>query len=42
MTVSIGATLARSEDTPESLVARADALMYRAKAEGRNRVVTES
>ncbi len=42
VTVSIGAALARAEDTPETLVARADALMYRAKAEGRNRVVTES
>lgn len=42
VTVSIGAALARPDDTPEALVARADGLMYRAKAEGRNRVVTES
>lgn len=42
VTVSIGAALARPDDTPETLVARADALMYRAKAEGRNRVVGET
>jgi diguanylate cyclase (GGDEF)-like protein/PAS domain S-box-containing protein len=39
VTASVGATLARPEDTPESLVCRADALMFRAKREGRNRVV---
>lgn len=38
-TVSIGGTLAAPSDTPEGLVARADSLMYRAKAEGKNRVV---
>jgi len=37
-TASLGATLALPEDTPESLVARADALMYRSKEAGRNRV----
>lgn len=37
-TASLGATLARPDDTPESLVARADALMYRSKQAGRNRV----
>ena len=42
LTHHVGATLARGEDTPETLVARADALMYRAKSEGRNRVATES
>jgi len=42
VTVSVGAALARPDDTPESLVARADALMYRAKQEGRNRVVAEA
>jgi len=41
VTASIGATLARLEETPESVVRRADALMYQAKREGRNRVVTE-
>ena len=38
-TVSVGATLARPGDATESLVARADKLMYRAKANGRNQVV---
>ena len=37
-TVSVGATLARPGDTTESLVARADELMYRAKAAGRDTV----
>jgi len=37
-TASLGATLALPEDTPESLVARADVLMYRSKETGRNRV----
>ncbi|WP_287152440.1 diguanylate cyclase [Candidatus Solincola tengchongensis] len=38
-TVSVGGILAGVSDTPEKLVARADANMYRAKAEGKNRVV---
>lgn len=38
VTVSVGATLARPEDTPEGLVQRADELMYRSKQAGRNRV----
>ncbi len=38
VTVSIGATMARADDTPQSLVERADSLMYRAKAGGGNRV----
>lgn len=37
VTVSIGATLVRPEDTTETLVKRADRLMYRSKAAGRNR-----
>ncbi len=36
MTVSIGATRAAPGDTPQSLVKRADALMYRSKLAGRN------
>ena len=40
-TVSIGSTLARSSDTPESLIARADGLMYRSKRQGKNRINVE-
>jgi diguanylate cyclase (GGDEF)-like protein len=38
VTVSIGATTFLPEDTVESVINRADALMYRSKAGGRNRV----
>jgi len=36
VTVSIGATLVRTEDTLESLIYRADKLMYKSKYNGRN------
>jgi diguanylate cyclase (GGDEF)-like protein len=39
VSASIGGTLQRDEDTVESLLGRADAYLYRAKSEGRNRVV---
>jgi len=38
VTVSIGATLAQTADTLESLIRRVDKLMYRSKMTGRNRV----
>jgi PleD family two-component response regulator len=38
VTLSIGATLLRREDTPEGLVQRADGLMFQSKKLGRNRV----
>jgi diguanylate cyclase (GGDEF)-like protein/PAS domain S-box-containing protein len=38
VTISIGGTLLLPGDTPESLVWRADQLMYRSKRAGRNRV----
>jgi diguanylate cyclase (GGDEF)-like protein/PAS domain S-box-containing protein len=38
VTISIGATLARKDDTLDSLIARADHLMYQSKEAGRNRV----
>jgi diguanylate cyclase (GGDEF)-like protein len=41
VTVSMGATFARATDTPESLVHRADRLMYASKHAGRNCVTVE-
>jgi len=38
VTVSIGATVTRTDDTAESVMKRADELMYKSKAAGRNRV----
>lgn len=38
VTVSAGATLIRDSDTPDTLLQRADALMYRSKKDGRDRV----
>lgn len=38
VTVSMGATLARDADTPRELISRADALMYKAKQQGRNSI----
>jgi diguanylate cyclase (GGDEF)-like protein len=40
-TASIGATLVRPGDTVDSVLLRADALLYRAKAAGRDRVVVD-
>jgi len=39
LTISMGVAEFRPGDTPESLVQRADAALYRAKQEGRDRVV---
>jgi diguanylate cyclase (GGDEF)-like protein/PAS domain S-box-containing protein len=36
VTVSLGVTLARIQDTPETLIQRADDLMYQSKTAGRN------
>lgn len=36
VTVSIGGTLAQKDDTPQSIVKRADDLLYRSKNKGRN------
>jgi len=41
VTISIGGTLAKSEETPLETVTRADRLMYRSKQEGRNRSTLE-
>lgn len=40
MTVSEGVTVAGPNDTPETMMARADAALYRAKHGGRNRIVS--
>jgi diguanylate cyclase (GGDEF)-like protein len=36
VTISLGVTLAQLPDTPETLIQRADRLLYRSKAAGRN------
>jgi diguanylate cyclase (GGDEF)-like protein len=38
LTISCGAAMAVSDDTPQSLLARADAALYQAKQNGRNRL----
>jgi diguanylate cyclase (GGDEF)-like protein len=38
ITISVGATLVQSNDTLESLIHRADKLMYQSKADGKNRI----
>jgi len=38
VTVSVGAALAAPGDTPDALIARADAAIYASKQHGRNRV----
>ncbi len=40
VTISIGATMVQTDDTVDTLIARADKLMYRSKKSGRNRVST--
>jgi PleD family two-component response regulator len=39
VTISGGAAELEPRDTPESLVARADSALYKAKEEGRNRLM---
>lgn len=41
VSVSVGATVARPDDTVESLLRRADQLMYQSKKEGKNRLTTD-
>lgn len=41
VTLSIGATLARNEDSAQSVIQRADKLMYQSKTAGKNKVTVE-
>lgn len=41
VTMSFGATLPQAEDSFETVLRRADQLLYRSKREGRNRVTTD-
>jgi PleD family two-component response regulator len=42
VTISVGATLSRPGESAEKLIVRADKLTYKAKNDGRNRVVIEN
>ena len=39
---SFGIAIMHEDDTPESLIRRADAMLYRAKDQGKNRTLTET
>jgi len=41
VTISVGATLARSDDTETTVLERADRFMYESKSKGKNRVTTD-
>jgi diguanylate cyclase (GGDEF)-like protein len=41
VTISLGATLARSDDTEAAVLERADRFMYTSKSAGKNRVTTD-
>ena len=41
VTISVGVTLVRMDDTAESIIDRADHLMYQSKAKGKNRVTSD-
>ena len=41
MTVSIGVTEFKQKDDPETMIARADKALYKAKSSGKNRAVAK-
>ena len=41
VTISIGITVVNKQDTLESIVKRADELMYKSKKNGKNRISTD-
>jgi diguanylate cyclase (GGDEF)-like protein/PAS domain S-box-containing protein len=41
-TISVGGTVSQQEDAPETLLQRADRMMYQSKEQGRNRATVES
>ncbi len=41
VTISLGGTLARNDDTPSSILKRADELLYRSKKTGRNHLTSD-
>jgi diguanylate cyclase (GGDEF)-like protein len=42
VTMSVGATKYSAGDTPDSIIARADKALYKAKARGKNQMVSEN
>jgi len=41
VTISVGITTSRPQDTLETMLKRADSLMYQSKRNGRNKVMTD-